>query len=215
MNPGSAAPATPSPSFNRGARSLEDPSSIWVVVNKQRPLNPSSYVPGDLVAVPVPYTNAPQLRSEASDAVGKLFRAAKTEAGLALASNSAYRSFSYQQGIYNDDVRTSGQAVADGLTARPGYSEHQTGLAIDIGAESGACSLKACFADTPEGKWLAANAWRFGFLLRYPADKVPVAGFSFEPWHYRYVGTELAAELNRTGTATLEEFFGLAAAPTY
>ena len=86
---------------------------------------------------------------------------------------------------------------------------------MDIGAASGDCSLAECFADTPEGAWLRDNAWRFGFIMRYPADKTDVTGYSFEPWHYRYVGTELATELHDTGFTTLEEFFGLPAAPDY
>ncbi|WP_256030775.1 M15 family metallopeptidase [Leifsonia xyli] len=93
--------------------------------------------------------------------------------------------------------------------ARPGHSEHQTGFAVDISAVPAQCSLSACFAQTPQGEWLAANAWRFGFLLRYPEDKVAVTGFMFEPWHYRYIGVPLATHLHATGVTTLEEFFGL------
>ena len=203
------------PTFDKKARSIDDPTSIWVVSDKLRPLNPVDFVPPDLVDVPVPHTWAPQLRKEASDAVVALFAAATSEAGLTLASNSAYRSFDSQTSVYNDDVAANGRDAADSLTARPGFSEHQTGLAIDIGADSGDCSLSACFANTAEGTWLAANAWRFGFLLRYPADKVPVTGFEFEPWHYRYIGTDLAKEMHDKGVTTLEEFFGLPAAPNY
>jgi D-alanyl-D-alanine carboxypeptidase len=158
------------------------------------------------VAVPVAHTWDPMLRREASEAVVAMFAAAQSEAGLSLASNSAYRSYAAQQNIYVGD---------DELTARPGFSEHQTGLSIDVGAESGNCSLDVCFADTPEGAWLRDNAYRFGFLLRYPADKQPVTGYQFEPWHFRYIGVELAAEMRKTGVTTLEEFFGLPAAPAY
>jgi len=206
---------TPTPTFNRVARSIDDPASIWVVADKLRPLNPVDYVPSDLVSVPVAHTWDPELRQEASDAVVAMFQAAQAEAGLSLASNSAYRGYDTQVRIYQNDLDASGQEVADGLTARPGYSEHQTGLAMDIGAESGSCSLDPCFADTAEGQWLAANAWRFGYLLRYPADKVPVTGFTFEPWHYRYIGAELSTEMHGTGVTTLEEFFALPAAPAY
>ena len=109
----------------------------------------------------------------------------------------------------------SGQAYADTTSARAGHSEHQTGLALDIGAASGACSLSACFGDTAEGQWLVSNAWRFGFLLRYPADKAPVTGFAYEPWHFRYVGVGLSTTMHDSGTRTLEEHFGLAEAPDY
>ena len=205
-------PAAPSPppvtidTFDRAARSIDDPASLWVVVNKLRPLVPQDYEPEDLVEVPVEYTNEPLLRQEASDAVVAMFQAALDEAGLELASNSAYRSYSAQENVYDGDDLT---------TARPGYSEHQTGLTIDIGALSGECSLEECFGETPEGIWLRDNAWRFGFILRYPADQTPVTGYTFEPWHFRYVGTELAAEMRETGVPTLEQFFGLPPAPDY
>ncbi|MFZ4893649.1 M15 family metallopeptidase [Plantibacter sp. Mn2098] len=205
----------PPPAFDKTAFSLDDPTSPWVVLNKQRPLNPVDYTPPDLVDVPVPHTWAPMMRAEAADAVTKMFAAASSEAGLSLASNSAYRSYSSQVQVYNDDVAANGQTFADGDTARPGYSEHQSGWAMDIGAESGNCSLSACFGETPEGKWLVDNAWRFGFLLRYPADKVEVTGFTYEPWHFRYIGVSLSTEMHNTGVTTLEEFFGLPAAPGY
>lgn len=206
--PSPAATPTPAPveTFDRAARSIDDPNSIWVVVDKLRPLQPMDYAPSDLVSVPVPHTWEPMLRKEASDAVVAMFAAARSEAGLSLASNSAYRSYEAQQNVYVGD---------DELTARPGFSEHQTGLSIDIGPESGTCVLDVCFADTPEGQWLRDNAHRFGFLLRYPADKQAVTGYQFEPWHFRYIGVDLAAEMRRTGVTTLEEFFGLPAAPAY
>ncbi|WP_241984619.1 M15 family metallopeptidase [Cryobacterium adonitolivorans] len=203
------------PTFDREAHSIDDPNSIWVVVDKLRPLNPTDYSPGDLVDVPVPFQNKPQLRQEASDAVVALFAAFTAETGLALQSQSAFRSFDAQTRVYNNDLVNLGQAGADLSTARPGTSEHQTGLTIDISAQPGECSLNACFADTPHGQWLAANAWRFGYLLRYPADKIPVTGYEFEPWHFRYIGIDLATEMHNTGVTTLEEFFGLPAAPSY
>lgn len=194
------------PAFDRSARSIDDPSSIWVVVDKRRPLQPADYEPADLVSVPVAYTWEPRLRKEAADAVVAMFGAASQEAGLSLASNSSYRSYGAQQNIYVGD---------DELTARPGFSEHQTGLAIDVGPESGVCSIDVCFADTPEGQWVRDNAHRFGFIMRYPADEQAVTGYQFEPWHFRYVGTDLAAEMRDQGITTLEAFFGLPAAPDY
>ena len=192
--------------FDRAARSLDDPNSIWVVVNKLRPMNPQDFEPADLVEVPVEFTNEPLLRQEASDAVVAMFDTARGEAGLELASNSAYRSYSAQENVYDGDDLT---------TARPGFSEHQTGLTIDIGPLSGECSLEECFGETPEGIWLRDNAARFGFILRYPADKTAITGYTFEPWHFRYVGTDLANEMRETGVTTLEEFFGLPPAPDY
>ena len=211
----STATGYPTGAFNRAAYSLDDPTSLWVVVNKKRPLVPVDYTPTDLVAVNVAHTWAPLLRAEAARAVETMFAAATSEAALSLESNSAFRSYASQVEVYTKEVTTTGVAAADQSTARPGVSEHQTGLTIDIGAQSGICRLNVCFAETPEGHWLADNAWRFGFLLRYPADKVAVTGYEFEPWHFRYVGIDLAAELHTKGVSTLEEFFGLPAAPTY
>ena len=218
--PTRAAPAgSPEPpvvsAFNRSARSLDDPASIWVVVDKTRPLRPADYSPSDLVEVPVAHVWTPLLRREAADAVVSLFAGFEAETGLQFQSQSAYRSYATQVDLYVGDVAANGQAVADTRTARPGTSEHQTGLAIDISALPGNCSLAACFGDTVQGRWLAQNAWRFGFLLRYPADKVEVTGYAYEPWHFRFIGTELAAEMHSGGVTTLEEFFGLPAAPGY
>ncbi len=204
--PAATPTAEPVDTFDRQVNSLDDPNSIWVVVNKLNPLEPANFVPADLVQVPVAHTWVPEMRQEASDAIVAMFTAATDEAGLALASNSAYRSYDAQVAIYTGN---------DLLTARPGYSEHQTGLTMDIGAASGVCSLDVCLADTPEGIWLRDNAWRFGFILRYPADKTEVTGYQFEPWHFRYVGTDLSTEMQETGVTTLEEFFGLPPAPEY
>lgn len=203
------------PTFDRTAHSLDDPGSPWVVVNKHRPLQPADYSPDDLVLVPVAHTWQPQLRQETSAAVVQMFAAARDEAGLRLASNSAYRGFAAQTRVYDAAVASRGTLSAESSIARPGSSEHQTGLAIDVGAESGRCSLNVCFGDTAEGRWLAENAVRFGFLLRYPADKAAVTGYEFEPWHFRYIGVGLAAHMRATGVTTLEEFFGLPAAPGY
>jgi zinc D-Ala-D-Ala carboxypeptidase len=208
-------PATVASGFDRAARSHDDPNSIWVVVDKNRPLQPADYTPPDLVAVPVPHVWEPTLRREAADGVVAMFAAFAAETGLQLQSQSSFRSYATQVSVYGDDVTAHGQAVADTSTARPGTSEHQTGLAIDISALPAACSLDACFGATPHGRWLAANAWRFGFLLRYPADKVAVTGYAFEPWHYRYIGVDLATEMRERAVTTLEEYFGLPPAATY
>jgi D-alanyl-D-alanine carboxypeptidase len=218
--PSRPAPAQPPapvavPAFNKAALSIDDPASYWVVVNKTRPLNPANFVPPDLVEVPVPYVWEPRLRQEAAALATALFAAASAEAGLQLQSQSAYRSYDSQVRVYNQEVASHGQAAADGDTARPGFSEHQTGLVIDISSVPSVCALQACFGNTPHGQWLASNAWQFGFLLRYPADKTPVTGYTYEPWHFRYIGTVLATEMHNTGITTLEEFFGLPAAPSY
>lgn len=203
------------PGFDKTAQSIDDPGSAWVVVNKSRPLNPVAYTPPDLVYPEVVNLNRQPMRQEVATALMGMLQAAKAEAGLDFAVQSAYRSFESQTRVYNDDVARNGQAFADSDTARPGHCEHQTGLAVDLSAAPANCSLSACFAQTPQGQWLATNAWRFGFLLRYPADKVAITGFTFEPWHFRYIGVPLATQLHTTGVTTLEEFFGVPGGTEY
>ena len=206
---------TPTPTFDKTAFSIDDPTSYWLVVNKLRPLNPADYRAADLVPVPVEYVYAPELRQAAADAAVAMFAAFSAETGLQMQSQSAYRSYGTQVSVYNGWVSSLGQEGADLTSARPGHSEHQTGLAIDVSALPASCSLDPCFADTAQGQWLAANGWKFGFIVRYPLDKTPITGYEYEPWHMRYVGPELATEMRTTGIQTLEEFFGLPAAPTY
>ncbi len=195
-------------SFDKTKYSYTDPTSIWVVANKQNPLNPKTYVPADLQAV----GGGQQLRAESATALASLIAGAKQQ-GLVINPLSGYRSYTTQVSVYNNEVKSYGQAVADSESARPGYSEHQTGLAIDVGG--GGCGIEDCFGTTPSGKWLAANAYTYGFIIRYPENKQAVTGYRYEPWHIRYVGTELAAEMQKQGVLTLEEFFGLPAAASY
>ena len=205
----------PKPVFNKKLYSSDDPTSIWVVADKLRPLNPANYVPPDLIETPVPHLNPPTLRKAAADAMVAMFAAAAAEGAGGMQLQSAYRSYTTQVVVYNRYVQSAGKAGADAQSARPGFSEHQTGLAADISPLPLKCALAACFGQTPQGVWLVANAYRFGFLLRYPADRVPVTGYMYEPWHFRYIGVELATEMHNAGVTTLEEFFGLPAAPGY
>ncbi|WP_255447482.1 M15 family metallopeptidase [Schumannella sp. 10F1B-5-1] len=221
----SASPsATPSPSesltppgFDKTQFSIDDPASIWVVSDKLRPLNPVDYAPADLKAMPIPTTwgAVPYLRQPAADALTAMTQQYTAETGLSIQIQSDYRSYASQVKVYNGWVASKGQAAADLTSARPGFSEHQTGLAVDLVGVPAKCGLNACFADTPQGLWLASNAYKWGFILRYPQGLTPVTGFEFEPWHYRYVGVELATEMHDTGVQTLEQFFGLPAAPDY
>jgi zinc D-Ala-D-Ala carboxypeptidase len=190
------------PVFNKSTYSTSDPGSIWIVVNKQRPLSPLAYAPTDLVSV----GNGQQLRSEAAAALQQLFSAAAGQK-LTLKALSGYRSYATQQTVYAREVASYGQAKADTESARPGYSEHQTGLAIDIGG--GGCGIDNCFGQTAEGKWVAANAYKYGFIVRYTATNQAVTGYRAEPWHIRYIGLELSTQLQRDNITTLEEFFGL------
>lgn len=203
-----------SPTFDKLAYSLDDPTSIWVVVDKALPLNPKSWVPTDLVAMPdIPEGAKYQMRAPAADALKQLSDAASA-AGAGFKITSAYRSYTYQKALYDPRARDRGVAVADRTTARPGYSEHQTGLATDV-YDTSACLLQQCFGDTAAGKFIAAHAWEHGFVVRYPEGKEGVTGYIWEPWHLRYVGTALSTAMHDSGITTLEEFFGLPAAPNY
>ena len=190
------------PSFDKKKLSIDDPASIWVVANKKRALNPTSYIPTDLVGV----GGSQQLRKEAADALVRLIDGARQE-GLTIQPLSGYRSYSTQVTVYNNEVANYGQAVADSESARPGHSEHQTGLAIDVGG--GGCGIEDCFGTTKEGKWVAANAHTYGFIVRYTAGKESITGYRAEPWHIRYIGAELSTELHKENILTLEEFFNL------
>jgi len=204
--------------FNKRQYSLTDPNSIWVIVNKQHPLQPISYAPTDLrypsVPLRVPGLPEMQMRNVAATALEQMFAAANA-VGLHLVVSTAYRSYSYQQTLYDGYVSSQGQAAADQGSARPGFSEHQTGLAVDIRNSSDTCSLESCFGTTPEGEWLAANCYKYGFILRYPADKETITGYEYEPWHFRYVGTSLSNEMHKDRIETLEEFFGVSGGTTY
>lgn len=208
----------PTDSFSKTQFSTTDPTSLWVIVNKQHPLQPATYAPSDLrypnVTLRVPGQTEMQMRNAAATALEKMFAGAES-AGYKLQVSTAYRGYSYQKTLYDGYVANAGQAAADQESARPGYSEHQTGLAVDIRSQSDKCSLEACFGTMPEGKWLAANAYKYGFLLRYPADKVSVTGYEYEPWHFRYIGVDLSQELHKQNIQTLEEFFGVTGGTTY
>ena len=196
---------------------IDSPASLTAVINKTRPL-PINYQADDLYSPGVPLRQSPNTQNmlvrRVMEADLKALVAAAKAAGSQLVIGSAYRSADTQRSLYDGYVRSSGQATADLTSARPGHSEHQTGLAIDFTNAASTCFLETCFADTKEGTWLAANAHGFGFILRYPLHKTPVTGYSFEPWHYRYVGNPLASQIHVSGQ-TLEEFFGLPKAPHY
>ncbi|CAI9418923.1 M15 family metallopeptidase [Nocardioides sp. T2.26MG-1] len=189
--------------FDTGAHSTTDPGSIWVVVNKTHPVDPSDFRPE------IALVRGYQVATAAAEPLEQLLAAADRE-GLGFKIASAFRSYDYQLAVHAAHVAERGQAEADRVSARAGYSEHQTGLAVDLvtPADPG-CDFDECFADTPGGRWLAAEAWRYGFIVRYQAGGTDVTGYAPEPWHLRFVGTELAAELHRTGVTTLEEFFGV------
>ncbi len=216
QTPSATAPAAPQPSpagpTNSSSLTAQDQAaSITVVVNKGRIL-PSSYVPADLVVPDVALrlgSGSPEMhvRAEAAAAMKQLFAGA-AQSGLQLKLASGYRSYSLQKTLYNGYVASSGQAYADASSARPGHSEHQTGLAADLEPASRNCEIQQCFGTTAEGKWLAANAYKYGFIIRYQEGKDNLTGYEYEPWHVRYIGTDLATKVYKSGK-TLEQYFGM------
>lgn len=200
--------------FDPTLYSVDEPSSLWVVVNKGRAFSVIDYAPDDLVTPELPSAFAPLLRADAAFALSEMFDAAAAD-GVGLMIQSSYRSYTLQQRVKAESVARWGHKVSDARSARAGHSEHQTGLAVDLTSENSPCTLEACFGETVEGQWLAENSWKFGFILRYLEGKTDVTGYIYEPWHFRYVGQELAEEIWRQGYPTLEEFFGLPPAPDY
>jgi zinc D-Ala-D-Ala carboxypeptidase len=220
-----ATTAEPSPSATRSATKAatdpagghDDPASIDVVVNKTRPLKPLDYSPADLRLPDVPLGpggDTAQVRDTAAGAVEQLFAAAAAD-GVPMTLLSGFRSYQTQVSTYQHWVNVNGKAGADRISARPGYSEHQTGLVVDIGDPAATCNLSECFADTAAGRWVAANAYRFGFIVRYQPGQEEVTGYSAEAWHLRYVGRKVATDMANEGVKALETYFGLPAAPDY
>ncbi len=190
---------------------LDDPSHEWVVVNKLRPFSPIDWEPASL-AVPegIQTLEGGTLRTGAATALGALAGAVATEGAGEIALDSGYRSYTTQQTNYGD-----GGPSIESSVARPGYSEHQSGLAADVVACGNGCGTLDDLAATPQGAWIAANSWRYGWIVRYESGETDVTGYVPEPWHLRYIGPELAAAYHDGGWHTLEEFFGLSAAPDY
>lgn len=156
----------------------------------------SDYVPNDLVKprVSSAYSNI-QMRAEAARALEDMFAAAKEEGGYNLIAISGYRSFGKQAAIHERKVKTVGKAAALRVSAPPGCSEHQLGLAMDLGCKKNP-GLTEAFGKTPEGIWVAENCHRFGFIIRYKAEWEDITGYCYEPWHVRYVGAEHAARIH-------------------
>lgn len=193
-------------------KSVTDPDSLWVVVNKQNPL-PPSYAPNDLVTPDMPRKGSHlELRAEAARALMEMSRAANEEVGKPIQLVSGYRSYEDQKDVYEKYVAKDGQENADTYSARPGYSEHQTGLTADLSAVHGKMEK---FGDSKVGKWVAENSWKYGYILRYTPQNQGIVGYQSEPWHYRYIGKELAQYYHDNGFQTLEQALNQPTAPDY
>lgn len=196
---------------------LTSPSSTTVIVNKHNKL-PLDYTPDLSVPnVRLRLGSAEQQMKFSKVAIADLeamFKSASKDS-VNLVFGSGYRSASLQEQFYKSYVAQDGQEAADTYSARAGYSEHQTGLVVDITSPSGICHLEICWEESAEGRWAAENAYKFGFVVRYPEGKDAITGYQYEPWHLRYVGIEVALAIHESNFTTLEEFFELEPAPDY
>jgi LAS superfamily LD-carboxypeptidase LdcB len=182
--------------------------SLLLLANKKHKL-PEGYAPADLVSVQIPcYNGSASMRSEAAEALLKMYNAALND-GVSLAVSSCFRDENYQSALYYKYVNMYGAATADTISSRPGYSDHQTGLAGDF-VEGSAADFNEEFEDTASGKWLAANAHLYGFIMRYPKGKASITGYEYEPWHFRYIGVANATSLYSAGpTESFEEYYNV------
>ena len=174
----------------------------YLLVNKFNYLD-SSYIPNNLELLDNSYAKSGiYLVKEAKDNIERLIGDAKSD-GMNIRVISAYRSYTYQENLYNNYVKNDGVENADTYSARPGYSEHQTGLVVDV---TKAYDDFNNFENTDEYNWMKENASNYGFILRYPKDKENITTYSFEAWHYRYVGVELAKKI-KASNLTFDEYY--------
>ena len=184
-------------------------NGLFLLVNKdpENHLDPS-YKAEDLE--PIKYYAADRnkytrfMRAEAAEAFHRLVETAAEE-GIDIVMTTAYRSYEFQQILWDNYVAQKGEEEANKTSARPGESEHQTGLAVDLSTSEIDYRNSSDFADTAAGRWVAENAQKFGFILRFPEDKTDITGYSYEPWHIRYVGLTAAADIYEENL-TLEEY---------
>lgn len=184
--------------------------SYQQLINREYEL-PKDYRPDDLTEPNVRFSfygsnDKRNLREKAAEALEEMFAAAE-EDGCILYGVSGFRSYERQSEIYNHNLRYKGSKYTNLYSAKPGTSEHQSGLAIDISCASSSMQLSESFASTEEGAWISENCWKYGYILRYPENKTDITGYAYEPWHIRYVGKKLAKYLYDHGLC-LEEYYG-------
>lgn len=191
-----------------GQKIVTNPDDILVVANKERNL-PKNFKPKDLVIPDVPFPfeeniEKKYMRKEAAEALEKMFEDAKAQ-NIHLYAQSGYRSYERQKAVFASNVKRLGEEQAKRVSATPGQSEHQTGLAMDVTSPRINYQLIVDFEQTPEGQWVIENAHKYGFIIRYPKGKEAITGYDYEPWHLRYVGKEHARYIKENGL-TLEEY---------
>lgn len=197
-------------STNSGTPIIANPYDQLALVNKEFAL-PKDYVPNDLVVpdVPFPYVAEDdpkkQMRKVAADALEEMFKAAEKE-DLEFYAQSGYRSYETQEFLFQSYTENHGEEEANKFSARPGESEHQSGLTMDITSPDIGPQLVTEFGETDEGKWLQEHAHEYGFIIRYPKGKEEITLYQYEPWHIRYVGKKAAKEITENNI-TLEEYY--------
>jgi len=192
--------------------------SEWVVVNKLRPLSPLDFEPQVREirsSESLDNSRGLELRDIAATALEAMASEMLFQGAGQMFVNSAYRSYEYQLELFVDKVDQYGEAEALVRSAKAGHSEHQTGLAVDVSVPAQGCAIMQCFGDTVAGKWIAENSWKFGYIVRYERDTTSITGYTYEPWHLRYVGIEIARTYANNGIHTLEDFWGFPAAENY
>ncbi|WP_042220496.1 D-alanyl-D-alanine carboxypeptidase family protein [Oceanobacillus manasiensis] len=210
FQPGKALPKkAESTTTTYGTPIISNPYDQLALVNKEYAL-PGDYLPEDLVTpnVRFPFTEdlpKKQMRQIAAIKLEKLFKAAD-EAGMDLYAQSGFRSYDRQHAIFASNAAEHGEEAANNFSARPGESEHQTGLAMDVTSPEMNFQLNTEFGKTDEGIWVKENAAQFGFIIRFPEGKEEITQYQYEPWHIRYVGEKTAKEIMEQGI-TLEEYF--------
>lgn len=176
--------------------------TTYYIVNKFNYLG-NDFIPNDLVLLDNKYAKSGiYLVREAKDKLEIMLNDSVKE-NLKIRVSSAYRSYTYQVNLYNRYVRSDGVTLADTYSARPGYSEHQSGLVVDLSRNFESFDT---FENTDEYKWLVANSYKYGFILRYPKGKEKITTYTFESWHYRYIGVELAKKVHDSGL-TFDEYY--------
>ena len=176
-----------------------------IIVNKYYTLK-KDYVPKNLVDISNHYAWGTDNKAtqDTLNAFIKMQTDCLNETGIKILINSSYRSYEEQEAVYNNYVKSYDEEYADKIAARPGHSEHQTGLSLDIFSTTDT-KMKE-FENSKTYKWLKKNAYKYGFIIRYPKDKEDITGFSFEPWHYRYVGVDIAKTIYEEDI-TYEEYY--------
>ena len=188
--------------FYKKVKDIKNPDSLMVLVNKLNRLQ-SNYVPHDLEQISLNYaTNNKFLRKEAKENFEKLSSDAK-KIGYSIIAVSAYRDYDYQENLFNNYVKEKGENYALKCSAKAGHSEHQTRLSVDV---MGSNNDYDQFEKSKEFDWMKNNSYKYGFILRYPKGKEYITGFKYEPWHYRYVGKDIASIIYTEGI-TLEEYY--------